>query len=222
MVDIVKEWIFREKVIAIVRGVDSRLCMQVADALYAGGIRLMEITYDQSNPVSWQATADAIRDIAAAYEGKMLVGAGTITSPHLVELTANAGGRYVISPNTDPAVIQKAKELGLTSIPGAMTPSEIMTAVQSGADFVKLFPAADLGISYFKAIRAPLSHVPLIATGGIHAGNAGNFLEAGAVGLGVGGSLANKKIIANGEFAKLTEAASELLSAIRQEEKWQE
>ena len=222
MVDIVKEWIFREKVIAIVRGVDSRLCMQVADALYAGGIRLMEITYDQSNPVSWQATADAIRDIAAAYEGKMLVGAGTVTSPHLVELTANAGGRYVISPNTDPAVIQKAKKLGLTSIPGAMTPSEIMTAVQSGADFVKLFPAADLGISYFKAIRAPLSHVPLIATGGIHAGNAGNFLEAGAVGLGVGGSLANKKIIANGEFAKLTEAASELLSAIRQEEKWQE
>lgn len=222
MVDIVKEWIFREKVIAIVRGVDSRLCMQVADALYAGGIRLMEITYDQSNPVSWQATADAIRDIAAAYEGKMLVGAGTVTSPHLVELTANAGGRYVISPNTDPAVIQKTKELGLTSIPGAMTPSEIMTAVQSGADFVKLFPAADLGISYFKAVRAPLSHVPLIATGGIHAGNAGNFLEAGAVGLGVGGSLANKKIIANGEFAKLTEAASELLSAIRQEEKWQE
>ena len=209
------EWINKEKVIAIVRGVDSNLCMKVADALYVGGIRLMEITYNQSNPDSWSATALAIKDIATKYEGKMLVGAGTVTNVHLVEITADAGGLYVISPNTDVDVIRKTKDLGLISIPGAMTPSEILTAYNAGADFVKLFPASDLGIPYLKAIRAPISHVPLIATGGINAGNAKSFLDAGAVGLGVGGSLANKNVIASGEFGKLTDAAEELLSAIK-------
>ena len=203
------------KVIAIVRGVESSLCMKVADALYAGGIRLMEITYNQSAPETWTATAEAIGEIAKKYEGRMFAGAGTVTKTELVELTAKAGGRYIISPNTNVDVIRRTKELGLVSIPGAMTPSEILTAHDAGADFVKLFPASDLGVSYMKAIRAPISHVRLIATGGIGEKNAREFLEAGAVGLGVGGSLANKNVIAAGEFGKLAEAAEALLSSIR-------
>lgn len=208
------EWIRQYKVIAIVRGVESSLCMKVADALYEGGIRLMEITYNQSAPDSWSATAEAIGDIAAKYDGRMAAGAGTVTKPELVELTAKAGGRYIISPNTNPEVIRRTKELGLISIPGAMTPTEILTAYDAGADLVKLFPASDLGSAYLKAIRAPISHVGLLATGGIGAKNAREFLDAGAIGLGVGGSLANKKVIEAGEFGKLTEAAKELLAAI--------
>lgn len=209
------EFIEQNKVIAIVRGVESSQCMKVADALYEGGIRLMEITYNQSAPETWKATAKAIGDIAEKYSGRMYAGAGTVTKTELVELTAEAGGRYIISPNTNPDVIRRTKELGLISIPGAMTPTEVLLAHDSGADFVKLFPASDLGISYMKAIRAPISHVKLIATGGINDKNAKEFLNAGAVGLGVGGSLANKNVIASGEFGKLTEAAKALLGAIR-------
>lgn len=203
------------KVIAIVRGVESSQCMKVAEALYDGGIRLMEITYNQSDPSSWEATAKAIGDIAEKYDGRMFVGAGTVTKIELVELTAKVGGRYIISPNTNTAVIYRTKELGLVSIPGAMTPSEILAAHDAGADFVKLFPASDLGVSYMKAIRAPISHVKLLATGGIGEKNAKEFLDAGAVGLGVGGALANRKAIAAGDFGALTEAAKALLSAIR-------
>ena len=202
------------KIIAIVRGVASEQCLPVAEALYAGGIRLMEVTYNQSAPETWEATAQAIADISEAFRGRMFVGAGTVTNTQLVELTATHGGRYIISPNTNTAVIHRTKELNLVSIPGAMTPSEILTAHDVGADFVKLFPASDLGVGYLKAIRAPISHVKLMATGGINESNAKAFLEAGSVGLGVGGGLANKKAIEAGEFEKLTEAARKLIAAI--------
>ena len=206
--------ILENKIIAIVRGVESEKCMKVAQALYAGGIRLLEITYNQSAPDSWEKTADAIKAIAATFQGRMFVGAGTVTNTHLVELTAQADGRYIISPNVNTDVIRKTKELNMVSIPGAMTPTEILTAHDAGADFVKLFPASDLGTGYLKAIRAPISHVKLVATGGINDSNARSFLEAGSVGLGVGGSLANKKVIEAGEYEKLTEAAKKLIAAI--------
>ena len=204
-----------EKVIAIVRGVGPEQCMKVADALYAGGIRLMEVTYDQSAPASFQATADAITAIGKAYEGRMLVGAGTVTTVELVELTARAGGKYIISPDVNVDVIRRTRELGMVSLPGAMTPSEVMTAHHAGADFVKLFPASAMGTSYVKAIRAPISHVKLLAVGGINEDNVADFLRAGMVGAGVGGNLANKKWIEAGEFHKITEAAQKLLDAVR-------
>ena len=166
------------KIIAIVRGVESSKCMKVADALYEGGIRLLEITYDQKNPESWENTAKAIGDIAEKYKGRMYCGAGTVTKTELVEMTADAGGKYIISPNTNVEVIKRTKELGMISIPGAMTPTEILTAHDAGADLVKLFPASDLGIGYMKAIQAPISHVKLVATGGINDKNAKSFLEA--------------------------------------------
>lgn len=208
------ERVSREKIIAIVRGVGSEQCMNVANALYGGGVRLMEITYDQSRPESWAATAEAIGDIARAFEGRMLVGAGTVTETALVDLTHDAGGLFIISPDTNTDVIKRTRELGLVSMPGALTPSEIMTALRAGADFVKLFPAADMGPGYLKAVRAPLNHIKLMAVGGINEKNAGDFLAAGAAGVGVGGNLANRAWIEAGEFGKITAAASALVSAV--------
>lgn len=207
------EWALRERIIAIVRGVGSEQCMKVAQALYEGGIRLMEITYDQRDPESWQATAQAIGDIARAFEGRLLAGAGTVTTPELVDLTQSVGGRFIISPDTNVEVIRRTRELGLVSMPGALTPSEIMTAHRAGADIVKLFPAADLGPGYLKAIRAPISHVKIMAVGGINEQNIGQFLAAGAVGAGVGGNLANRAWIEAGEFQKITQAAKALVAA---------
>ena len=214
MRETVIQWIKKEKIIAIVRGAEPEQCRAVAQALYAGGIRLMEITYDQKRPESWQATADAIGALAKEYAGKMFVGAGTVTSPALVEMTAIAGGAFIISPDTDAEVIKKTRELGLVSMPGAMTPSEIKTAHNAGADFVKLFPAGSLGAGYLKAVKAPLSHIKLMAVGGVNEENAAEFLKAGAAGLGVGGNLAKKAWIEAGEYEKLTAAARTLVDAV--------
>ena len=209
------DWIEKEKIIAIVRGAEPEQCKAVAQALYAGGIRLMEITYDQKRPESWQATANTIGALAREYEGRMFVGAGTVTSPELVELTAKAGGAFIISPDTDVAVIKKTRELGLVSMPGAMTPSEIKTAHNAGADFVKLFPVGSLGAGYLKAVKAPLSHIKIMAVGGVNEENAAEFLKAGAAGLGVGGNLAKKAWIEAGEYDRLTAAAKALVEAVR-------
>ena len=215
----VLEWVQREKIIAIVRGVSSEKCLRVAEALYVGGIRLMEITYDQKAPESWQATAEAIESIAKQYVGRMLVGAGTVTNIELVELTAKHGGSFIVSPDTNLGVIKRTSELGMASFPGAMTPTEIKISHDAGADMVKVFPAGNLGVGYMKSVKAPLSHIKLLAVGGINEKNAAEYLRAGAVGVGVGGNLAKAEWINGGEFDKLAEAARLLVSAVRTEDK---
>lgn len=216
MRETVLEWVAREKVVAIVRGAESSVCTRVAEALYAGGIRLMEITYDQRSPESWEDTAAAIGQTARRFEGRMLVGAGTVTEPGLVELTHRAGGCFIISPDTNEAVIRRTRELDMVSMPGAMTPTEILTAHRAGADFVKLFPAAGLGPAYLRAVCAPLSHVKIMVVGGIDEKNVSAFLAAGAAGTGVGGNLANRQWIRDGAWDKITQAARLLTGAVRQ------
>ena len=201
----------KEKIIAIVRGIEADKCMKVADALYEGGIRLMEVTFNAKDPSSFGVTTGCIQAISEKYEGRMLVGAGTVLTTEQVEMTAKAGGRYIISPNVDVDVIRRTVELGMVSIPGAMTPTEVIVAHNAGAGFVKVFPAGNLGTGYIKAIKAPISHVKLMAVGGINAENFGDFLKAGTVGAGIGGNLANKQWIDAGEFNKITETARELV-----------
>ena len=185
------ETIKKEKLIAIVRGIAPEKCLKVAGALYAGGFRLVEITFDQKT---------------------MEVGAGTVTSVELVELAASAGAKYIISPDTNIDVIKRTRELGLVSMPGALTPTEILTAYNNGADFVKLFPIANLGPAYVKAVRAPISHVPMMAVGGVNETNLREYLDLGMCGAGIGGNLVNKKWVENGEFEKITEVARTMVS----------
>ena len=205
----------QEKIIAILRGADPEQCLKVAQALYDGGIRLMEITYNQKDPGSWQTTADTIAAIAREFEGRLLVGAGTVTCPELVDMTAKAGGLYIISPDCNEAVIRRTRELGLVSMPGALTPTEVLTAHRAGADFVKLFPIGNLGVGYAKAVMAPISHVKLLAVGGVNEKNVADFLKAGMVGAGIGGNLANKAWIEAGEYHKITETARKLVAAVK-------
>ena len=209
------ERIEKEKLIAIVRGVSADQCSKVANALYAGGVRLMEITYNQKDPASWQQTAEAIGALTEEFGDKMLFGAGTVTNVELVELTHAHGGKYIISPDTNVDVIKRTVELGMVSLPGAMTPTEVMTAHAAGADFVKLFPAGDLGVSYLKAIRAPISHVKLCATGGVTEENWGKYLEFGFAGAGISGRLCDKKCIAAGDFEEITRRAKVFMDITR-------
>lgn len=137
----------------------------------------------------------------------MAVGAGTVTSTALAELAHSAGAQFIVSPDTDPAVIRRTKELGMCAMPGAMTPSEIKTAYEAGADFVKVFPASVLGPEYIRAIRGPLGQIPLLAVGGVSEGNAAAFLQAGCA----GGKLVNRDWIAAGQWDSITQLARQLV-----------
>jgi len=209
------EMVHREKVIAIVRGLSSEHMLGLANALYEGGLRLMEVTFNQAKPETWVDTANAIRTVSEAFEGRMGVGAGTVMTVEQVHIAYEAGAKYIISPNVCEAVIRETKKLGLLSFPGAMTPSEAAFAKECGADIVKLFPAGDLGPGYLKAIRAPLSHIEFMAVGGVNEKNAADFMKNGAVGIGVGGNLVNRAWIEAGEFDKITALAAEYVKAVQ-------
>lgn len=205
----------QERIIAILRGLAPDTCARAVEALYAGGIRLVEVTFQQNDPASFPETARAISSLVSAFEGRLLVGAGTVTTPELVDLAVQAGADYIIAPDVNIDVIHRTRELDRVSIPGAMTPSEILAAHRAGADYIKLFPAGVLGTAYCKAILAPLSHVKLLAVGGVHEKNAADFLDAGLCGVGVGGNLANLAWIRAGNYDKLTATARELVNAVR-------
>lgn len=210
IIDAVKE----HKLIAIVRGVESDKCKRIAQALYDGGIRLMEITYDQKHPETWEETACAIGAVAEEFAGKMYVGAGTVTNVELVELTHNYGGQFIISPDVNEDVIRRTRQLHMVSMPGALTPTEVMTAHRAGANFVKLFPAGNLGTGYVKAVKAPISHVELLVVGGIDEKNVASFLAVGAAGAGIGGNLVNRAWVEAGQYEKITEVAKALVAAV--------
>ena len=206
--------VLEHKVISIVRGMETEKILPVAHALYDGGIRLIEVTFNQKEPENFYKTADAIRAIREEMGDKMLVGAGTVTSPTLVEMAAEAGAQYMISPDCDVDVIRRTRELGLVSMPGAYTATEAKQAHNAGADFVKLFPCIGDAPSYVKALCAPFNHIRFLAVGGVTADNAAAFLKAGAVGLGVGSFLVNKAWADAGEYWRITEEAKKMLKNI--------
>lgn len=206
--------IFENKIVVIVRGVAKEKLIPLAEAMYAGGIRLLEITYSANKSVSDEDTAESIRALSEHFGDRMYIGAGTVLTESQVELTQKAGGKFIISPDVNEKVIKKTSELGLVSMPGALTPTEITTAHRAGADFVKLFPITSLGIDYVKAVRAPLSHIKLIAVGGIHDGNMKDYLKAGVCGFGIGSNIIDKKLIEAEDYDGITELAKKYVSAL--------
>lgn len=203
------------KIIVIVRGIKKEHIIPLAEAMYNGGIRLIECTYDASGRVSDEQTASYIKMLAEHFGDKMAVGAGTVLTEKQVELTCAAGGSFIISPDVNAAVIKKTKSLGLISMPGALTPSEVTEAHRAGADFVKLFPLDAFGPSYIKALKAPLSHIKFLAVGGINADNMNDYLAAGAVGVGVGSGIVNKAVIEAGDFDTVTALAKKYTANIK-------
>ena len=204
----------KEKLIVIVRGVEREYLIPLAEAMYAGGIRLMEITYDASGKISDEVTAENIALLAKHFGERLMIGAGTVLTEKQVKLTKNAGGRFIISPNTDVNVIEKTKELGMVSIPGALTPTEAQTAHLAGADFVKLFPLDAMGAEYLKAISAPLSHIKFLAVGGINLDNMAKYQKAGAKGFGIGSNIVNKQWLREGKLGEITALAKAYVSAV--------
>lgn len=222
MSESILEIIASHGIIAICRKIYGDDLLSLAAALQSGGVRLMEVTFDQSDPDCISRTGEGIRALCDQFPA-MRFGAGTVLTIPQVDATKAAGGQFIISPNTDVDVIRHTKSLGLVSIPGAMTPSEVMSAHCAGADYVKLFPAATLGIQYLKDLTAPVNHVKILATGGISAGNLAEFLRAGCRGAGISSSLCDKAQIKAGNWDALTSSAKEIVSifnAVAEEKGW--
>lgn len=200
------EMIRQHKVIAILRGLPGEQLLDVAQALYEGGVRLIEVTFSQSGKCG--DTAEAIHSLSEHFRGKACIGAGTVMTEQQLDAAHDAGAQYIISPHTDADIVRQTRRLGLVSMPGALTPTEIAFAHTCGADIVKLFPADTLGIEYIKAVRAPLSHIPLAAVGGVNEHNLRAFLEAGVCCVGVGSNIVKKSLLEAGDYAGITRLAA--------------
>jgi 2-dehydro-3-deoxyphosphogluconate aldolase/(4S)-4-hydroxy-2-oxoglutarate aldolase len=203
------------RIIAIIRGFAPDVCLKLAEAYAEGGIRLVEVTFNQKAPETWRDTAAAIKAIRERFAGEVRVGAGTVLTEEQLSMCIDAGGEYMITPNVNTSLIKSCVAKGLVAMPGAMTPSEAFDAWTAGASFVKIFPAGSLGPGYVKAIRAPLSHIPFLAVGGISPDNVADFMRAGCVGAGVGGNLTNKEWIAAGEWSRIADTARQLVEKSR-------
>ena len=211
--DIIK-FIEENKIIAICRGIYGEKLLQLVDALYAGGVKLVEVTFDQNDEKCIEKTSEVISAIVSKFNDKVKVGAGTVVKPSQVFAAKNAGAEYILSPNADTEIVRIANELDLVTIPGAMTPTEILSAHNAGADFVKLFPAATLGFKYIKDILGPINNVKFIATAGVTPENLRDFLNLGFVGAGISNYLTNKNMINEGNFETLTNHARELVEIV--------
>ncbi|MFC4301884.1 bifunctional 4-hydroxy-2-oxoglutarate aldolase/2-dehydro-3-deoxy-phosphogluconate aldolase [Cohnella boryungensis] len=191
----------REKIVAIARGFTLEETLAAAQSLADGGIVFLEAT------LNTEGALRIISRLREVYGDRMRIGAGTVLDIGQAKEAIAAGAQYLISPNVDEEVIYHGVEQGLEVWPGAMTPTEIVQAYKAGASAVKLFPMGTLGIGYLKEVRAPLNHIPLIATGGVNLHNICEVFDAGAVAVGMGGKLIDPELVRSGSFDELRERA---------------
>ncbi len=218
-----------EKLIAILRGTEKEQLIPLTEALYAGGIRIIELPFSGQGHEDDLETADAIRMLSEHWQDKMLIGAGTVLTEEQVWLAGLAGAKFIFSPDTKQTVIREAYRCGMVSVPGAYTPTEITTAMRYGADFVKLFPAEIGGPAYLKAVLKPLRGARpfaaggvepvlganLIAVGGVNADNMQAFFDAGAIACGVGSSLLPDHLIEAKDYRAITQLAQAYTEQIK-------
>ena len=212
--DEIKEIIKNKKIIVILRNIKGEKLYPIVEALYQGGIRVLEVTYSQNGTISDDDTEKNIHNLVKMMSNKMLIGAGTVLTEEQVERTKRAGGCFIISPDTNENVINKTNELEMVSIPGALTPTEIKHAYDLGADFVKIFPSSVLGTNYIKAIKAPLSNIDLLSVGGVDLSNINDFYNAGVCGFGIGSNILDKKMIEKNDYEGLKELAKKYVNEV--------
>jgi 2-dehydro-3-deoxyphosphogluconate aldolase/(4S)-4-hydroxy-2-oxoglutarate aldolase len=207
--DILKRLI-EGKVVAVVRLDSGDQLIKVAQALNAGGISAIEFTVPTPNSL------EMIKQASTYFGDKVIMGAGTVLDPETARAAILAGAQFIVTPALKLATIELCHRYGKPIIPGALTPTEILTAWEAGADMVKVFPADSMGPAYLKAVLAPLPQVRLAPTGGVSADNATAYLKAGATALGVGGKLVDIAAVARGDWGAVTAEAERLMNAVRQ------
>lgn len=199
----------REGIVAVIRLENAALLSRVVEALAAGGVQAIEVTMTVPGAI------ESIRRLTASMPGDTLIGAGTVLDPETAQRAIDAGARFVVSPVFRPAMIGVCHAAGVPVMPGCYTPTEILSAWDAGADIVKVFPAGGLGPSFLKDVRAPLPQVKLMPTGGVTVENAGDWLRAGAVAVGVGSALVDARLAAAGDFDAITCRAERIVANVR-------
>jgi len=195
--------------VPVVRAPSAELAVRAVEAVLAGGVSIFEITMTVPGAV------DVIRTLAGRFGDRALVGAGTVLSAEDARRCIDAGARFIVSPGLDLETVAAAQALGVAVMPGALTPTEVITAVKAGADMVKIFPCSAVGgAKYLRALRGPLPSVKLLPTGGVNLATVAEYIEAGAAALGIGSELVDVKALKAGGDAELSERARALLAAV--------
>ncbi len=196
--------------IPIVRAPSAGDAMRAAEAIVAGGIGIAEIT------MTVPGVLHVMEDVATRFGDKVLLGAGTILDAETCRAAILAGAEFIVTPSLDVRVIEMARRYGRPVFPGTLTPTEVVTAWQAGADMVKIFPAGPVGgPKYIKALKGPLPNIEMVPTGGVNLENAAEFIKAGAAAIAVGGELVDLKALKEGKLEQITETARKFAEAVR-------
>ncbi|MBB6645344.1 bifunctional 4-hydroxy-2-oxoglutarate aldolase/2-dehydro-3-deoxy-phosphogluconate aldolase [Halobellus ruber] len=196
-------------VVAVMRGADPDTAVEVAAALHDGGVTAFEITADTPDAM------ELIADVSASFdESAAIVGAGTVLDSETAHSAITSGAEFVVGPTFDPGTVETCNRYGVPVAPGALTPTEALTAYEAGADIVKLFPASSMGPGHLSSIAGPLPQIPLMPTGGIDVDNVADYIEAGAAVVGAGSAIMDAEAIEAGDFESITETAREFTRVI--------
>ncbi|NUP99439.1 MAG: bifunctional 4-hydroxy-2-oxoglutarate aldolase/2-dehydro-3-deoxy-phosphogluconate aldolase [Armatimonadetes bacterium] len=205
----VREQLVAGGVVPIIRVDSAETAVKVADAILEGGIACLEVT------LTVPGALGVIEGLASRYGSGFAIGAGTVLDPESARLAINAGASFIVSPNTRRETLEMCRRYGVISCPGALTPTEVVTAWEQGGDMIKVFPCNNMGgASYIKALKAPLPQIDLVPTGGVELDNVGEFISAGATAVAVGASLMSKKAIDQGDYAAIAELAKRFVEAV--------
>jgi 2-dehydro-3-deoxyphosphogluconate aldolase / (4S)-4-hydroxy-2-oxoglutarate aldolase len=196
-------------IVAVLRAASGEHIADVAEALFAGGIEGIEVTFSVPRAVK------VLEQVADRLGDKIVLGAGTVLDPETARAAMLAGARFIVSPTTNLDVIRLCRRYSCLVFPGALTPTEILTAWEAGADIVKVFPSDLTGPGYLKAVSRPLPQIRLMPTGGVNLQTAADFIKAGACALGIGSDLADPQAIADRQFDKLTALARQYADIVR-------
>ena len=207
----VKQRILAVKIVPVVRASSPEQALGAADAVRAGGIPIVEVTMTVPGAI------EVIAGLSRLMGSDVLIGAGTVLDAATAQKCLDAGAQFLVSPGFDPETVALARRLDVLIMPGALTPTEVITAWKAGADFVKIFPCGNVGgPAYIKSLKAALPQIPMIPTGGVNLETAAAFLRAGASALGIGGELISKAALDSGNFAAITESAKQFIALVNQ------
>ncbi|MBM4001835.1 MAG: bifunctional 4-hydroxy-2-oxoglutarate aldolase/2-dehydro-3-deoxy-phosphogluconate aldolase [Planctomycetes bacterium] len=200
-------------IVAVIRAKSPDLLVDVAEALLAGGVDVMEVTFTVPGAVR------VLEQVAARLGSRVLLGAGTVLDSETARIAMLAGAEFIVSPSTNLQVIELCRRYDKAVMPGALTPTEVVQAWQAGADIVKIFPSDVLGPTHLRALRGPLPQVPMLPTGGVSLETAADFLKAGACALGVGSSLVEPKAVESGDLKRIEFLASQFVRIVQETRK---
>jgi len=195
------------RIVAVLRAPSAELAIRATEALIAGGVTAIEVTFSTPDPTL------AIAEIVRRHGDGVYIGAGTITQPEQARAAADAGAQFLVSPGSVPAIAHAMLTTGLVTMLGALTPTEMMVAVSLGADVVKVFPASLGGPSYLRSLRGPFPDVPLMPTGGVNLANLREWFDAGVVAVGAGGELVSNAAMVTGDWESIESSAQAFSTA---------